>query len=163
MKLATLYITMSLIGVVLFISSCATQKVNLVDEGIITVEPKRSKKVIIDRVKVYQDNENAVISGRVRRQSRLPSFINGHVDVTILKPDGAQLKKAAAYYYPRQIQNRRAGGGSSFKVRIPFELIRGSKVRVDYHNGLKTPAEERINLKKYESIRNDSRPRLAIY
>ena len=62
MKLATLYITMSLIGVVLFISSCATQKVNLVDEGIITVEPKRSKKVIIDRVKVYQDNENAVIS-----------------------------------------------------------------------------------------------------
>ena len=125
----------SSIGVILcFLSiiggECAESRINLVDDGTVTVERVDSRQARIVNVNVYQDGEGIVISGTVRRKSTTVAVDKGHVDVVVFSPDGNIIQEVIARYTPRLTKKRRS---AQFSVRIETSLPNNSIVRMVHH------------------------------
>ncbi len=115
-------------------STNASDRVNLVKEGVAFVEYVPSKGVYVSKTYVYQDGDELVISGKVRRP--YGSFaVAGHVDIEMLDPEGTTFKKTIATHIPR-IVRRKGPRDASFTVRLPIILPKGATVRVGYHSSL---------------------------
>jgi len=119
------------------ISGCATNRIDLADRGVVSVETVPGKRVNILWTDVYQDGEDLVIYGVVQRHSHSSYPIKTHVDVNIFAPDGTVLQQTRTpdIYVPRRL----AGKGISwkrFEVRLPTTPPRGSLVRIVSHSGL---------------------------
>ncbi len=115
-------------------STNASDRVNLVKEGVAFVEYVPSKGVYVSKTYVYQDGDELVISGKVRRP--YASFaVAGHVDIEMLDPEGTTFKKTIATHIPR-IVRRKGPRDASFTVRLPIILPKGATVRVGYHSSL---------------------------
>jgi len=130
----------ALAGVFLF-GGCASQR-DLVTAGRITLEPK------IDRAlrqppEVYEEAGELVVAGRLERG--LPRALGGHIDITVIAPDGATVYDAQVNYRadtvssagtpkPRHSSFRRAhtryGSYGVYSVRFPGLPPDGSVVRV---------------------------------
>jgi hypothetical protein len=67
------------------ISGCATNRIDLVEEGIVSVETVPSKKVKILWTDVYQDGEDFVVYGVVQRRSHTSYPIKTHVDISVTR------------------------------------------------------------------------------
>jgi hypothetical protein len=124
------------IGVVLcflfiIVGECAASRVNLVDEGIATVERVNSRQARVSHVSVYQDDKGVLISGMVRRKSVATGPDKGHVDVVVFSPDGDVLQEVIGRYTPRLTKNKRT---ARFSVRISTSLPQGCIVRVVHHD-----------------------------
>jgi hypothetical protein len=118
------------------ISGCATNRIDLADKGIVSVETVPSKRVNILWTDVYQDGEDILVYGVVQRLSHTSYPIKTHVDITILSPDGMVLQEARTpdIYVPRRIP----GKGISwerFQVRFPDIPPQGSRVNMVVHGG----------------------------
>jgi hypothetical protein len=129
-------------GVVMFlaataaiISGCAAKRVDLVDAGVLTLEPHAAGKVSIAWSSACKDNDGFVIAGVLTRHDHVGLPIRAHVDATILSPDGRTLDTACskAIYIPRRITGR----GQSlkrFSIRFPRVPLQGSSVRLVCHS-----------------------------
>jgi hypothetical protein len=110
---------------------CATGRVNLVENGTVSVEKTGSGNFYISRAYAHQDQDQLVVSGRVK--SRLPyNTAGGHVDVAVAGPDGSIIARASARLILKNAR-RRATRESAFTSRIPVTAPRGSTVHVTYH------------------------------
>ncbi|MFB0553258.1 MAG: hypothetical protein ACETWQ_08085 [Phycisphaerae bacterium] len=118
------------------IPGCATNRVDLVDQGIVSVETKPSKRVNILWTDVYRDGEDIVIYGVVQRRSRTSYPIKTHVDVIIFFPDGTILQEARTpdIYVPRRIPGKGINW-KRFELRFP-EISPSSKIRFVAHEDL---------------------------
>jgi hypothetical protein len=119
------------------ISGCATNRVDLVDNGVLTLEQKTTGKVYIAWSDAYQNGDGFVVTGVLKRRGTIGMPIKAHVDVTILSPDGTIIEESHSsdVYVPRRI----IGRGQSlkrFKVRFLTLPPRGSEVRMVCHSGL---------------------------
>jgi hypothetical protein len=93
-------VTMCLVATI--VSGCATSRVNLVDTGAVSVEKIPSERIYISRVSVFQEGDELLVSGFVkRRHSSGPG--GGHVDIAIVGPDGGAVEKITVSYFPRFI------------------------------------------------------------
>lgn len=118
------------------ISGCATNRVSLVDEGLVSVETVPSKKVEILWTDVYEDGNDVVVYGVVQQHSYSGATVDVHVDITILSNDGAKLQehRTADIRVPR----RRHGKGvdwKRFEVRFPGTFPEGATVKMVVHAG----------------------------
>jgi hypothetical protein len=111
---------------------CASNRIDLVDNGMVTVETIDSKPVSVSRASVYQDGADLVISGTVKRQYHTVIADRGHIDIIVLAPDGAALTRMCGHYKPRLSRKKRA---AHFTARLPLPLQRGSVVRIVHHSG----------------------------
>jgi hypothetical protein len=114
------------------VPGCATSRVNLVDSGTVSIEKVSSEKTCISKVYVFQEGNDLIVSGNVKRRVS-PGPGGGHVDVTILGPDGVSIKELETPYFPRIIPLKGARE-SKFSVKIPILLPEGSKVQVEHHH-----------------------------
>ena len=123
-------------------SGCATRKMSPVRGGAaFSVDVIDAAKVRISQVNVDWDGENIVVSGKMRRRhNALPVGFMGHVDITIVAPNGGTLKKVGAKYYPSRIPRKRSGG-SNFEVSVPMQPSPGITIRVSFHRGLDVSPE----------------------
>jgi len=124
-----------LVTSLVFFAGCASDRVNLVDRGTVSIERVPSGGIYISEVRVNQDGDELVVTGRVRRRGHSPVSL-GHVDVSIISPEGKTLEQVSTYYSPRIIPSKpghRRLHGSRFEVRLPTIPPTGSKVRVAYH------------------------------
>ena len=116
-------------------SGCATDRVDLVDAGVLSLEQQTTGKVYIAWSDAYEDGDGFVVSGVLRRRDTVGLPIKVHVDVTILSPDGKMLdeSRSSDIYVPRRIVGR---GQSSkrFKVRFPNIPAEGSKANIVVHS-----------------------------
>jgi len=113
-------------------SGCATQQLNLVEKGDVSIELVRSKEIHIPRATVVQDGDELVISGKVKR--RHSSLVHGgHIDIAIIGPEGEILDQVSTPHIPRIIP-RKSTQTASFTVNLPTHLDYGSTVRVAYHS-----------------------------
>ena len=130
-KLLSLVIATVFSSLAIIISGCATDRVDLVDTGVLSLEQHTTGKVYIAWSDAYEDGDGFVVSGVVRRRDTVGLPIKVHVDVTILSPDGKVLDegRSSDIYVPRRI----VGRGQSlkrFSVRFGSIPAEGSKVSI---------------------------------
>jgi hypothetical protein len=117
------------------LSGCASNRGNLVDKGALSIELVTSGRVYFSRVYVYQEDRSIMVTGRVK--SRFHSrFIRGHVDLTVVNPEGEILEKISTSHTPTVFPRRRGRRhlGVHFNVLLPIVPPFGSKVRLAYHD-----------------------------
>ncbi len=141
-KLTILFVSiLAMTGIAL--SGCVSKRVDLVDTGAVSLQRLPSKDTHISRVDVFQDGDELVITGKLRRGlSSMPGL--GHVDIAIVDPEGKILKEVHTNYFPRILarkQRRRILAmarnqrqQANFGVRLPLVPPPGSTIRVTYHN-----------------------------
>ena len=135
-KLLSLVIATVFSSLAIIISGCATDRVDLVDTGVLSLEQHTTGKVYIAWSDAYEDGDGFVVSGVVRRRDTAGQPIKVHVDVTILSPDGKVLDegRSSDIYVPRRI----VGRGQSlkrFSVRFGSIPAEGSKVSIVTRSG----------------------------
>jgi hypothetical protein len=139
-KLLVAVIGMCLGIVVTTVPGCVTNRVSLVDQGIVSVDTVPSEKVSILWADVYEDGEDVVVYGTLRRRGYTGYPMKTHVDVTISSPDGTVLEEARTpdIDVPRYIlgKHTRSRGirGKRFEVRFR-EVPQGSKINMVVHVG----------------------------
>ena len=67
-----------------FLTGCATNRVDLVDNGVLTLEKQATGKVYIAWSDTYEDGDGFVVTGVLRRRDTVGLPVKAHVDVTIL-------------------------------------------------------------------------------
>jgi hypothetical protein len=125
-------VTLSAVSVM---SGCSGSQISLVDQGIVSVEAKPSKNVGILWTDVYQDGEDIVVYGVVRRRSHTSYPLKTHVDVTILSPDGEVLQEVRTpdIYVARRIPGKGINW-NRLEVRLP-DIPHNSRVQAVAHSG----------------------------
>ena len=118
------------------ISGCTTNRVDLVDSGVLTLEDQTLGKVYIPWSDSYKDGDGFVVTGVLRRYDHIGLPIKTHVDVTVLSADGKVVDQARSsdVYVPRRITSR-SQSFKRFKVRFPSIPALSSKVSVVAHSG----------------------------
>jgi len=135
-KLLSLVITTIFSSLTIVISGCATDRVDLVDAGVLSLEQHTTGKVYIAWSDAYEDGDGFVVTGVVRRRDTIGRPIKVHVDVTILSPDGKVLDegRSSDIYIPRRIVGR-SQSLKRFRVRFPSIPAKGSKVSIVTRSG----------------------------
>jgi hypothetical protein len=112
---------------------CASTTVNLLKNKTVELEKISYRGVRILRVFVQEENGSTKISGIIKNTSSIP--INfGHVDISIISPEGTILKEASTQYIPKTLKKRkRHSDGSRFYTNLQFVPPEGSKVRIAFH------------------------------
>jgi len=128
------------------ISGCATDRVDLVDAGVLSLEQHTTGKVYIAWSDAYEDGDGFVVTGVLRRRDTVGLPIKTHVDITIQSPDGTIIdeSRSSDVHVPRRITGR----GQSlqrFRVRFPNIPTEGSKVSIVTHSGSHNNTENNGN------------------
>ncbi len=124
-------ISMVLCFLLILVGEGAASGVNVVDEGIVTIERVNSKRARVSHVCVYQDDKGTWVSGMVKRKGITVVPDKGHVDIVVFSPDGDLVREVIDRYTPRLTRKKRMG---RFSVRIATSLPEGSTVRVVHHD-----------------------------
>ena len=140
-RISEIAVAALVIAIASFVPGCGTNRADLVDSGVVTIEKQAAGKVYVAWSSARECEDGFLITGVLRRSDRVGSPIKAHVDVTILSPDGHVIGTARSneVYVPR----RRTGRGQSmqrFRVQLPDIPPRGSSVRMVSHSGLHNDA-----------------------
>ena len=141
MVIATVFSSLTII-----IPGCATDRVDLVDTGVLRLEQHSTGKVYIAWSNAYEDGDGFVVTGVLRRRDTIGLPIKAHVDITIQSPDGKVLNegRSSDIYVPRRI----IGRGQTlqrFRVRFPNIPTKGTKVSIVAHSGSHNNTENNGN------------------
>jgi hypothetical protein len=134
MKRLGLAVGMTLGMAAIFVTGCATNRIDLVEQGIVSVETVPSKRVRILWTDIYQDGDDTVVYGVVQRRSHTSYPIRTHVDITMLSSDGKVLQEARTgdIYVARRIPDKGINW-TRFRLRLPGIPVEGSKVKMVVH------------------------------
>ena len=81
-------VTVMVLGVLtVVISGCVTDRVNLADSGMLTLEQHTTGKVYIAWSDAYEDGDGFVVTGALRRRDTIGLPIKTHVAITIPSRD----------------------------------------------------------------------------
>ena len=87
-------------------SGCTAGRVDLVRNGVLNIEQRRTGKVYIAWSNAYEKEGRFVITGVLRRRDRSGRPMKTHVDITILSPGGTSWRKPVrqTFMYPDVLQ-----------------------------------------------------------
>ena len=125
----------------LIFSGCNTNRVSLVEQGLVLVAKQPSEKIDILWTDVYKQDGQTWVYGVLKQRGSGTSAIKTHIDIQVSALDGSVYCEAISedIYVPRN----RVGKGidwKRFKVRLPEELLDGSQISMTVHSGSQVPA-----------------------
>lgn len=124
-KFPNFIILAGLVITAVLISGCATGKIS------------HAEDVFIYKADIYEDGDELVIRGQVKRGYRnCCESARGHIDIALLAPDGFVIDAFSILYSPHNIP-KRGSRSSRFKVQRPYLPPDGLTIRIAYHSGLK--------------------------
>ncbi|MEK6777934.1 MAG: hypothetical protein AABY87_13820 [bacterium] len=125
-----------LVALWILFSGCTANRINLVEQGAVSLVMVQSKMITISKAYVYQDVDVLEVSGNVkRRDSSIGNW--GHVDISVINPGNEIVDQVSTRYYPGIIR-RRGARESFFTARLTAIPPKGSIVRVAYHEAVKS-------------------------
>ena len=131
------------------ISGCATSNVNYSNEALVLFERMPSEDVLISDVHAYEDGDELVIYGKVKRAAdNCCDAARGHVDIAIVAPDGLVIDVINVLYSPRNIPKVRSRT-SRFMTRLPYTLPEDITLRITYHDNLEVAASSTNDRDKF--------------
>ena len=128
------------------ISGCGTDRIDLADSGVLSLEQHATGKVCIAWSNACEDGDGFVVTGVLKRRDTVGLPIKTHVDITIQSPDGTIIdeSRSSDVHVPRRI----IGRGQSlqrFRVRFPGIPAEGSKISIVTHSGSHNNTENNGN------------------
>ena len=145
-KLSAIIVTLGFSVLPVVISGCATDRVDLADSGVLSLEQHTTGKVYIAWSDTYEDGDGFVVTGVLRRRDTVGLPIKTHVDITIQSPDGTIIdeSRSSDVHVPRRIIGR---GQSLQRFRVRFHSVpaEGSKVSIVTHSGSHNNTENNGN------------------
>ena len=131
-----LTVVIGLTVVAVFASGCTTSGINRINETSVPFQLVPSEGVYVSGVQAYEDGEELVICGSVKRGSQnCCDPARGRVDIPVIAPDGLVLDRVSTFYSPRNIPKVRSRS-SRFAVRLPYTLPDGVIVRIAHRSSL---------------------------
>lgn len=122
------------------ISGCATTNLDLAtetpapNEATVLFQRVPSEDVVVSEVRAVRDAEGLTIYGRVKRTpDNCCDAARGHVDISIVGPDGVVVDTVSVPYSPRNIPKVRSRS-AHFTARIPYLIPEDVPLRITYHN-----------------------------
>lgn len=113
------------------LTSCVSNRVNLVDDKYLNILTDAPKNVIVQS-SAYKEDEGFVVSGRISKGTLSTRSIGGHLDILIETPNAEVFAKLQADLR-RMPAARRAGNPASFFLKLPALPPSGSKIHLTYH------------------------------
>lgn len=134
-KFLFIVFAVALSAIMTVIPGCTGSRVSLVDQEVVSIKAKSSKNVRILWTDVYQDGEDIIVYGVVRRCSHTSYPLETHVDIKVFNTDGKLLHEARTpdTYVPRCATGKGIHW-KRFKLRVP-EIPRNSRVQAVAHSG----------------------------
>ena len=112
-------------------AGCATGRENPVDTSAFTIEKVSSDRARLSNVGVYEDNEDLVVRGLVKRKGITIIPDKGIVEVLVIDPTGEILAAATDRYTPRFTRKKKT---ARFSVRFSDPFPEGCIVRVAHRS-----------------------------
>ena len=138
---------------VVVVSGCARSNVNP-NEASVLFEFMPSKGIIISNVRAYEDADELVVYGKVKRTfNNCCNATRGHIDIATVAPDGSVLDVVSVLYTPRDIP-RVTSRTSHFTARLPYTLPEDMTLRITYHGNLEVAASTAYGEDKFLCERN---------
>jgi hypothetical protein len=91
-----------------------------------------SPSIKFSRLKVQNENQQLVLSGRLKRRSPNTHVFPGHLDVVVKGNDNQAILHKTISYSPNRL-HKRSVFGSEFKLVLPENLPKGSAIKVKWH------------------------------
>jgi hypothetical protein len=123
------------IVIVVLLSSCYLNHVDLVEERGVTIEVRREGTVLISSVTAYQEGEHLLVSGSIG-QKKATSPFSGWVQITVLLDNGTVLEESCYRVWPKAPPGPRwhvsskNGPSSFFNIALSKVPPPGSVIRV---------------------------------
>lgn len=131
-----------------FISGCATSNVNP-NKASVLLETISPKGVILSNVRAYEDADEFVVRGTVKRTfNNCCDAVRGHVDIAVVSPDGLVMDLVSVLYSPREIPRVRSRA-SHFTARLPYTIPEDVTLQVTYHSNPKITASTEYGEDKF--------------
>ena len=147
-----------LVTAIVFFSGCATSNVNYTNEASVLFERMPSEDVLISDVHAYEDGDELVIYGKVKRAAdNCCDAARGHVDVAIVAPDGLVIDIINVLYSPRNIPKVRSRT-SHFTTRLPYIVPEDMTLRITYHDNMEVAASTAYREDKFLCEQNMATP-----
>lgn len=117
-----------------FLTGCLYGKPDLIRDGSVQLRTEPSKNVVLTGVSARQEGDQLVVSGSVRRRGLPSAVLTGHVDLTLVGPDGKPIQEVAKAYTPSNIPQR-GPRQSYFTARFVAVPVEGTTIRLRHHGG----------------------------
>lgn len=115
------------------LSGCLYGKPDLIRDGSVQLRTETSRQVRLTGISARQQGEELVVSGSVWRRGLTSAVLTGHVDVTVVGPDGNPVQEVATAYTPSNIPQR-GPRRSHFTARLRG-APEGATIKVRHHAG----------------------------
>jgi len=127
-RVATIIIAVGVSAVLT--SGCACSRAGFVKSGTLSIESVDSQRTKVYQVDARQEGDDLIVTGRLRRRGTYAVAGGGHVDITVIGPDGKVIDEGSTWYTPSRITK---GHSATFTKRFTATLPEGSVIRV-VHN-----------------------------
>ncbi len=117
-----------------FLAGCLYGKPDLTRDGTVQLRTEPSKNVVLTGISARQEDGNLVVSGSVRRRGLVSAVLTGHVDLTLVGPDGKPIQEVATGYTPSNIPQR-GPRQTHFTARFGAVPVEGTTIRLRHHAG----------------------------
>jgi len=98
------------------------------------LERMPSESVLVSEVHAVRDGDGMLIYDRVKRAAdNCCDAARGHVNITVVGPDGQIVDVVSVRYSPRNIPRNRSRS-SRFSARLPYVVCGDFPVRISYHS-----------------------------
>jgi hypothetical protein len=101
-----------------------------VKSGSVSIESVDSQRTKVYQTNARQDGSDLVVTGRLRRRGTQAIVGGGHVDITVVGPDGKVIAEGSTWYSPSRITR---GRSATFTKRFPAMAPEGSVIHVVHH------------------------------
>lgn len=131
MKLRSLSFA-ALASVVIGGIGCASRSTDIMTDRQISVKLVSSRRAEISRIEAVDNGGMFQISGMTRQYQHFGTLVRGHVDLSIINPDGEKLLTCSVPQFPESFP-RGTGMPARFSVELPLIPDPGSTVLAVYH------------------------------
>ena len=120
-----------MVALTVITAGCVANREDLVESGHVTLQKYRTGKVYIAWCDAYEDGNELLITGVLRRHDTVGLPIKAQVNVTVISPDGKVINegRSSGIYVPRRMVGRYQSF-KRFNVRFSDVPPRRSSIRV---------------------------------
>ena len=116
----------------LAMSGCAPKRLDLIQQGTVTVEKILSEDGEVGDVNVHQHNGTMEIEVTVRPTERVRSFVAGAIEVEVKDPQGATFNVVQKRAIKQNMQQFGTLQHAHFWVLFPYQPGPGTLIRVTH-------------------------------
>lgn len=129
MKQLQIMIAVSVLGIGLFLSGCATTNPNLIGKEF-TKETIPHSKTYFNRVWAFSDDQEFRVYGTLRLKTSKRFNIPDFVKVELVDTRGIVIESQKVTYYPKVLIGKRKNREAQFMARFNQEPPSGSVIRI---------------------------------